>query len=330
MKITKRFLALSLSLALLVPIGMSQTFAIDAQQAPVDVQQDEHKQNAVYDPCPKSKRNKSNQYVDMECAKAKAVHNIKRGEGLQKKDKIGVKENYTLFVFDYPFLAKFAEELTQLMKTNSNDSLSNQILNESAGRISFFFGLDLNSSEEVAKILFEKIKANNLYDKNAIPNLLKTMQKIDRDVNSMRWWSFGGAAVSFFGTAAAVAFAPVAAGVVVGAAALGGYLGGQITRAGVASILSSKHCNNYEKNLIQVSNSVSAISQILVDIKDDYWKYKDSMSIIFNNDPVEYYATTSLNKIGINYTSEQKKIIEQRIAEARSNLKNILDKFDKK
>ena len=158
----------------------------------------------------------------------------------------------------------------------------------------------------------------------------------------MRHWSWGGAAVGatiIGGATAAVVIlcppvaavvAPVAAkvGVAATAATLGAIGGAEAAGHGHSEVISDKHFEEYKSNKVYVQNCISAVNQILSTIANEYWKYKDSISVLFFNDISRYSATVSNNKIGINYTQEQKKVIEKIFEDAKEPLKAFWDKYN--
>lgn len=291
--------------------------------------------------CPGFPKDKDGRYFNIDCEKEKAVRSIKKGAGYVKVTSIGSDGKYDLYVFDYPSISNFISCISNIARSYSNDMTTNQILSQAAHQIRFLFGLNSSEAEEVVSVIYKQI----INDANkTIPYSIKNpaIREAIADDKSIRHWSWGGAAagaVVIGGATAAVVIlcppvaavvAPVAAkiGVAATAAALGAVGGAEAAGHGQSEAISDKHFEEYKSNKVYVQNCVSAVNQILSTIANEYWKYKDSISVLFFNDISRYSATVSNNKIGINYTQEQKKVIEDIFEDAKEPLKAFLDKYD--
>lgn len=324
MKIAKQILSAILCASLLSSCTMT-TFATQVNQIEPDP-------NIINDPCPWDKRNKYGQYIELNCQKSLLAREIKKDPILfQKHEKLGPEGKDTLYFFSYKSIATFIDEFSRELNKANNKLIAHEILKKSAEKVRFLFGLSPAESEEVISILYESLTGNN---KDKLPKAIKALTENKKiDAKSIGFWSVVGAVGG--GAAVAILF-PVAGAVgAIGAKVIatvkiivGSIVGAEATGYGRATIISNKHLKESRKQKIIIDNCVSAISQILSNLKYKFWKSGDTIYINFNNDESSNYATVSFSKVGLQYTPEDLIEIEKSFENSKLNLEQLLNKYE--
>ena len=102
----------------------------------------------------------------------------------------------------------------------------------------------------------------------------------------------------------------------------------------LASIVSSgfyesSHNEEAKHHRARIDNYVSALHQILENLKYDFWKSSDTITMRFNNSPSDTSATVGFKKIGLNYKTEELKKIHQAFENSKIKFQELIDKYDK-
>lgn len=295
-----------------------------------NVNYDEPNPNFMDDPCPFDKRNKKGEYIEPLCKETFFINSIKR-EGadsfdLLKGDNLGLEARHEVYVLPIKAIVSLTSEITMGLVQSKNNAISEEILKKCANKVKFMFGYDFKDSETVICELFKEFTGSEIVPEKIKKNVPGYKEQ---DSSAIRKWSWGSAIVA--GVVTAVPCILGGAALVTGGAVVLAVTAGAGELASIVSsgFYESSHNEEAKHHRARIDNYVSALHQILENLKYDFWKSSDTITMRFNNSPSDTSATVGFKKIGLNYKTEELKKIHQAFENSKIKFQELIDKYDK-
>ncbi len=295
-----------------------------------NVNYDEPNPNFMDDPCPFDKKNKKGEYIEPLCKETFFINSIKKkgvdSFDLLKGDNLGPEARHEVYVLPIKAIASLISAITNGLVQSKSNAISEDILRKCANKVKLTFGHDFEDSDTVIYELFKEITGSEI-----LPGKIKTAVSTEKEHDSsiISRWSWGSAIAG--GVLTTVLCVLGGAALVTGGVAV---LASTAGAGGLASIVSSgvyesSHNEEAKNHRAKMNNYVSALHQILENLKYDFWKSSDTITMRFNNSPSDTSATVGFERIGLNYKPEEVKKIHQAFEDSKIKFQELIDKYDK-
>lgn len=293
-----------------------------------NVNYDEPSPNFMDDPCPFDKRNKKGEYIEPLCKETFFINSIKK-EGadsfdLIKGDNLGPEARHEVYVLPIKAMASLISAITNGLVQSKNNAISEEILKKCANRVKFTFGHDFEDSETIICELFKEITESEIVPEKIKKTILNDKKHDSSIIGS---WSILPA-VTGIGTGVVCVLAKVTSVAIGGAIIAGAATVGELVSIISSGVYESIHNKEAKCHRAKMDNYVSVLHQILENLKYDFWKSSDTITMCFNNSPSDTSATVGFKRIGLNYKPEELRKIHQAFEDSKIKFQELIDKYD--